>query len=107
MGGTFEQEERSICDYSGEQNYMTRQRAVDQLKQEIIEELSVVKYTEMSKREPSMGIKQTLKLKTLFVSGNEAVKQICDEINPDLTELNNLIYATSKNLQYKCRIKPK
>ena len=44
MGRTFKQEERSICDYSGEQNYMTRQRAVDQLKQEIIEELSVVKH---------------------------------------------------------------
>ena len=107
VGGTFIQEERSICDYSGEQNYMTRQRAVDQLKQEIIEELSVVKYTEMSKREPSMKIKQTLKLKTLFVSGNEAVRQIFNEINLDLTELSNLLYATSKSLQYKCVIKPK
>ena len=60
----------------------------------------------MSKRELSMEIKQSLKFKTVFVSGNEAVKQIFDEINPDLTELNNLIYATSKTLLYKC-IKPK
>ena len=61
----------------------------------------------MSKREPLMKIKQTVKLQILFVLGNETVKQICDEINPDLTELNNLIYATSKTLQYKCCIKPK
>ena len=52
-----------------------------------------------------MKIKQTLEFKTLFVSGNETVKQICDKIKPDLTELNNLIYATSKNLQYKWGIK--
>ena len=35
------------------------------------------------------------------------MKQIFDEINPDLTELNNLIYATPKTFQYKCGIKPK
>ena len=61
----------------------------------------------MSKRELLIKIKQTQKFKTLFVLGNETVKQIFDEINPDLPELNNLSNATSKTLQYKCCIKPK
>ena len=46
------------------------------MKTDIVEELSVVEHTEMY------------------------------EVNPDLTELNEIIYATSTVLQSKCGINP-
>ena len=37
--------------------------------------------------------------------GNKALEQLCHDMNPDLTELNELIYATGRVLQAKCVIK--
>ena len=75
------------------------------LKEEIIEELTIVKNIHIADREPLMKINQTNKFRKLFIIGNEALKQICEVLNPDLTELNQLIYWTSKILQHKCGIK--
>ena len=75
------------------------------MKEEIIEELSIVENIPIADREPLMKINQTNKFRKLFIIGNEAVKQICEVVNPDLTELNQLIYYTSKILQHKCGIK--
>ena len=75
------------------------------LKEEIIEELSIVKNIPVADRKPLMKINQTNKLRKLFIIGNKALKQICKVLNHDLTELNQLIYCTSKILQHKCGIK--
>ena len=74
------------------------------MKEEIIEELSIVKNIPIADREPLMKINKTNKFRKLFIIGNEALKQICEVVNPDLTELNQLIYCTSKILQHKCGI---
>ena len=75
------------------------------LKEEIIEELSIVKNIHIADREPLMKINQTNKFRKLFIIENETLKQICEVLNPDLTELNQLLYCTSKILQHKCGIK--
>ena len=75
------------------------------LKEELIKELSILKNSPIADRETLMKINQTNKFRKLFIIGNEALKQICEVLNPDLTELNQLIYCTSKILQHKCGIK--
>ena len=75
------------------------------MKEEIIEKLFIVKNIPIADRESLMKINQTNKFRKLFIIGNEALKQICESLSPDLTELNQLIYCTSKILQHKCGIK--
>ena len=75
------------------------------LKEEIIEELSIVENIPIADREPLMKINYSNKFRKLFIIGNKALKQICEVLNPDLAELNQLIYYTSKILQNECGIK--
>ena len=75
------------------------------MKEEIIKELSIVKNIPIADRESLMKINRTNKFRKLFVIENEALKQLCEVLNSDLTELNQLIYCTSKILQHKCGIK--
>ena len=72
---------------------------------EIVEELSIVKPTEMNERETLLKIRYPHKYKTILNIGNKALEQLCLDMNPDLTELNELIYATGRVLQAKCGIK--
>ena len=69
--------------------------------------ISVVEHTEMYEREPLLKIRHVHKCKNILKHGNAALEIICEEVNPDLTELNEIIYATSKVLQSKCGIKSK
>lgn len=75
------------------------------MKADILEVLSIVIHTGIGDREPLLKIRQTHKYRNLFILGNEALSQLCTERNPDLTELNQLIYSTSKVLQEKCGIR--
>ena len=75
------------------------------LKEEMIKELSIVKNIPIADREPLMKINQTNKFRKLFIIVNVALKQICYVLNPDLTELNQLRYCTSKILQHKSRMR--
>ena len=77
------------------------------MKRDILEELSIVMHTDIAEREPLLKIRQIHKFKKLFNIGNIALREICTERDPDLTELNQLIYATSKVLQEKSGIKNK
>ena len=77
------------------------------MKRDILEELSIVMHTDIAEREPLLKIRQIHKFKKLFNLGNIALREICTERDPDLTELNQLIYATSKVLQEKSGIKNK
>ena len=75
------------------------------MKTDIIEELSVIKHTEMNQRETLLKIRHPYKYKTMLEIGNKALEQLCHDMTSDLTELNELIYATGKVLQTKCGIK--
>ena len=77
------------------------------MKRDILEELSIVMHTDIAEREPLLKIRQIHKFKKHFNLGNIALREICKERDPDLTELNQLIYATSKALQEKSGIKNK
>ncbi|XP_042883074.1 uncharacterized protein LOC122260048 [Penaeus japonicus] len=83
------------------------QEEISSMKTDILEELSIVMHTDIAEREPFLKIRQIHKFKKLFNLGNVALRQLCTERDPDLTELNQLIYATSKVLQEKSGIKNK
>lgn len=80
---------------------------MNSMKTDILEELSIVMHTDITEREPLLKIRQIHKFKKLFNLGNIALREICTERDPDLTELNQLIYATSRVLQEKSGIKNK
>ena len=61
----------------------------------ILEELSIV-HTIINHREPLLKIRHNHKYRNLIVVGNKALKHLCNEIDPNLTELNELIYSTGK-----------
>ena len=75
------------------------------MKMDIVEELSIVKHTEMNERDTLLKIRHPHKYNTILKIGNKALEQLCHDMNPDLTELNELIYATGRVLQAKCGIK--
>ena len=78
-----------------------------EMRTDILEELSIVQHTIINDREPLLKIRHTHKYRNLIVVGNAALKHLCNEIDPNLTELNELIYATGKVLQKSCGVKPK
>ena len=75
------------------------------MKMDIVEELSIVKHTEMNERDTLLKIRHPHKYNTILKIGNKALEQLCHDMNPDLTELNELIYATGRVLQAKCGLK--
>ena len=74
------------------------------MKTDILEELSKVQHTNMAEREPLLKIRSKYKFKGSFDLANTALELLCNELNPDLTCLNELIYTTGKDLQEKCGI---
>ena len=78
-----------------------------QLKIEIREEFSITKHTDIYDRDRLMKIRHAHKFKKILNTGNSILEEICFELNPDLTELNELIFSTGKVLQQKCGIKVK
>ena len=77
------------------------------MKDDILEELSAVQHTKMDERDPLQKIRQTHKFKNIFKIANEALKQIIVDLQPDLSTLNQLTYATAKTVQAKCGVKSK
>lgn len=76
-------------DYAGE---------IRTIKGEIIDELMEVKVkvTDMSTREQLMNIKNKDKFKGTIYVGNFALRETCNVTKPNLSELNQLIYAAAK-----------
>ena len=52
-----------------------------------------------------MKISHVEKFKKVFQVGNEAIGQLCEKLNLDLTELNKLVYATARVSGKKCGLK--
>ena len=74
------------------------------MKTDILEELSKVQHTNIAERAPLLKIRSKRKFKSAFDLANTALELLCNELNPDLTCLNELMYTTGKVLQEKCGI---
>ena len=71
------------------------------MKTDILEKLSKVQHTNLAEREPLLKIRSKRKCKSAFDIANTALELLCNELNPDLTCLNELMYKTGKVLQEK------
>ena len=63
-----------------------------------------MQHTELRDRQVLLKIRNSRKYRALFDAANTAV-QICNELNPDVTCLNELLYSPGKVLQEKCGMK--
>ena len=69
---------------------------------EILEELEKVKHTDMNDREHLPKIQNNSKNKKKIRLSNEEMRQIIKSTKPDITGLNEIIYATAKTISPKC-----
>eukprot|EP00795_Rhopilema_esculentum_P006964 gene6964-12586_t len=90
-----------------EQKGKLNQEEVVKMRTDILEELSLIQHAIINERESLLKIRHTNKYRNIIEVGNEALKQLCEETDPNLTELNELIYATGKVIQKRCGVKPK
>ena len=88
-----------------EQEQELNQDEVALMRTDILEELSIVQHTSINDRESLLKARHTNKYRTIIDVGNEALIQLCNEMDPNLTELNELIYATGKVIQKRCGVK--
>ena len=79
---------------------------VEIMRQNILRELGIVQNIEMNKREILHKIQSNKNTKLKIKTGNSALKEILKEIlkvrEPNLNEVNNLIYATAKVVTEEC-----
>ena len=86
----------------GRNNAAINEEELLDMKNVIADEMSIVKHTPMIDREPLLKLRHTHKCKKIFEIANTAVHEICNETDPDLTGLNELMYAAGKVIQEKC-----
>ena len=75
------------------------------MKIDIFEEHSTVLHTELRDRQVLLKIKNSRKYRAILDVANKALQIICNELNPNLTCLNELLYLAGKVLQEKCGLK--
>ena len=75
------------------------------MKTDILEEYSTVQHTESRDRQVLLKIRNSRKYRAMFDASNKALQLICNELNPDLTRLSELLHSAGKVLQEKCDIK--
>ena len=75
------------------------------MKTDILEEYSTVQHTELRDRQVLLKIRNSRKYRAIFDVSNKALQLICNELNPDLTCLSELLYSAGKVLLEKCDIK--
>ena len=102
-----ENEPKQSMENNEEQEQELSKDEVAEMRTDILEELSIVQHTSSSDRESLLKVHRTSKYRTIIDVGNEALKQLCNKMDTNLTELNELIYATGKVLQNRCGIKHK
>ena len=90
-----------------DQEQELNQNEVADVRTDILEELSIVQHTSVNDRESLLKVHHTNKYRTIIDIGNEALKQLCNEMDPNLTELNELICATGKVIHKRCGLKHK
>ena len=78
---------------------------ISSMKIDILEEFSKVQQTELRDRQVLLKIRNSRKYRAMFDVANKALQIICNELNPDLTCLNELLYSAGKILQEKCGMK--
>ena len=78
---------------------------ISSMKIDILEEFSKVQQTELRDRQVLLKIRNSRKYRAMFDVANKALQIICNELNPDLTCLNELLYSAGKVLQEKCGMK--
>ena len=74
-----------------EQEQELNQNEVAEMRTDILEELSIVQHTSINDRDILLKVRHTKKYRTIIDVGNEALKQLCNEMDPNLAELNELI----------------
>ena len=72
---------------------------------DIREEYSKVQNTELRDRQVLLKIRNSRKYRAMLDVANKAPQIICNELNPDLTCFNELLYSAGKVLQEKCGMK--
>ena len=75
------------------------------MKIDILEEYSTVQHTELRDRQVLLKIRNSRKYRAIFDVANKALHIICNELNSELTCLNELLYSAGKVLQEKCGMK--
>ena len=90
-----------------EQEQELNQDEVAEMRTDILEELPNDQHTCINDRESLLKVRHINKYRTIIAVGNEALIQLCNEKDPSLTELNELIYATGKVIQKRCGAKHK
>ena len=78
---------------------------ISSMKMDILEEFSKVQHTELRDRQVLLKIRSSCKYRAMFDVANKALQIICNELNPDLTCLNELLYPAGETLQEKCGMK--
>ena len=75
------------------------------MKIDSLKEYSAVQHTELRDRQVLLKIRKSRKYRAIFDVSNKALQIICNELNPDLTCSNELLYSAGKVLQEKCGMK--
>ena len=74
---------------------------LSQVKSEIIRVYAKVKYIEMKDRQSLVKVRNTKQALKQMMIANHAMKEILEELEPDLTESNQLVYATAYVVSYQ------
>ena len=80
---------------------------ISKLKEDILNELSNVRHTEIKEREPLRKIQNNKKNKRMTSLGNYAFESIVREMTVGMNECNELVYATAKVVTELCFPKKK
>ena len=80
---------------------------VTEMRSNILKEVSIVQHTNSNDRESLLKVRHTNKYRTIIDVGNEALKQLCNEFDLNLTEMNESIYTSGKAIQKSCGAKHK
>ena len=68
-----------------DQEQELNQNEVAEMRTDILEELSIVQHTSINDRESLLKVHHTNKYRTIIDISNEALKQLCNEMDPNLT----------------------
>ena len=80
---------------------------LETMRQNILRELGVTQNIEANSREPLRKIQNNKKNQVKIRIGNQALREIIKTIEPNINQLNNVIYATAKVITDECTNKKK
>ena len=102
------EEELRDDEADNEETYSENEKIeIDMIKTEILQELASVERINLKEREHLPKFQLNKKNKKQIVLGNAALKKVIRMLTPDITQLNNLFYASAKTITSKCCVKKK